>query len=63
MALADALARLQTVLPFSDRAIQGAVPASLVGAQYEFGLRDISGERYNPAGPCTVESRTAATHR
>jgi hypothetical protein len=39
------------VLPFSDRAIQGAVPASLVGAQYEFGLRDISGERYNPAGP------------
>src|ERR1039458_4753746 len=47
----DALARLQTVLPFSDRAVQGAVPASLVGAQYEFGLRDIAGERYNPAGP------------
>ena len=24
---------------------------SLVGAQYEIGLRDIAGERYNPAGP------------
>jgi hypothetical protein len=47
----DAMARLQTVLPFSDRAVQGAVPTSLVGAQYEFGLRDIAGERYNPAGP------------
>ena len=47
----DALARLQTVLPFSDRAVQGTMPASLVGAQYEFGLRDIAGERYNPAGP------------
>jgi hypothetical protein len=47
----DALARLQTVLPFSDRSVQGAVPASMVGAQYEFGLRDIAGERYNPAGP------------
>ena len=46
----DALASLQTVLPFSDRAIEGAVPISLVGAQYEFGLRDIAGERYNPAG-------------
>jgi hypothetical protein len=45
------MARLQTVLPFSDRAVQGAVPTSLVGAQYEFGLRDIAGERYNPAGP------------
>jgi hypothetical protein len=44
----DALASLQTVLPFSDRAVQGAVPISLVGAQYEFGLRDIAGERYNP---------------
>jgi hypothetical protein len=47
----DALARLQTVLPFSDRSVQGAVPTSLVGAQYEFGLRDIAGERYNQAGP------------
>jgi|GEM_PF-2212797 hypothetical protein len=47
----DAMARLQTVLPFSDRAVQGAVPTSLVGAQYEFGLRDIAGERYNPPGP------------
>jgi hypothetical protein len=47
----DSLARLQTVLPFSDRAVQGAVPTSLVGAQYEFGLRDIAGERYNQAGP------------
>ena len=47
----DSLARLQTVLPFSDRPVQGAVPVSLVGAQYEFGLRDIAGERYNPAGP------------
>src|ERR1035441_1159459 len=47
----DSLARLQTVLPFSDRPVQGAVPASLVGAQYELGLRDIAGERYNPAGP------------
>jgi hypothetical protein len=47
----DALARLQTVLPFSDRSVQGAVPTSLVGAQYEFGMRDIAGERYNQAGP------------
>jgi hypothetical protein len=47
----DALASLQTVLPFSDRPVQGAVPASLVGAQYELGLCDIAGERYNPAGP------------
>ena len=47
----DAMARLQTALPFSDRAIEGAVPISLVGAQYELGLRDIAGERYNPAGP------------
>lgn len=46
----DSLARLQTVLPFSDRPVQGAVPVSLVGAQYELGLRDIAGERYNPAG-------------
>ena len=46
----DALASLQTALPFSDRAIEGAVPISLVGAQYEMGLRDIAGERYNPAG-------------
>ncbi len=36
------------MLPFSDRSVQGAVPTSLVGAQYEFGLRDIAGERYNP---------------
>jgi hypothetical protein len=43
----DSLARLQTVLPFSDRPVQGAVPVSLVGAQYELGLRDIAGERYN----------------
>jgi hypothetical protein len=42
----DSMARLQTVLPFSDRPVQGAVPASLVGAQYELGLRDIAGERY-----------------
>ena len=47
----DSPARLQTVLPFSDRPVQGAVPVSLVGAQYEIGLRDIAGERYNPAGP------------
>jgi hypothetical protein len=47
----DSLARLQTVLPFSDRPVQGAVPVSLVGAQYELGLRDIAGERYIPAGP------------
>ena len=47
----DSLARLQTVLPFSDRPVQGAVPVSLVGAQYEIGLRDIAGERYTPAGP------------
>ena len=47
----DALASLQTALPFSDRPVQGAVPVSLVGAQYEIGLRDIAGERYNPAGP------------
>jgi hypothetical protein len=44
----DSLARLQSVLPFSDRAIEGAVPISRVGAQYELGLRDIAGERYNP---------------
>ncbi len=47
----ESLARLQTVLPFSDRPVQGAVLVSLVGAQYELGLRDIAGERYNPAGP------------
>jgi hypothetical protein len=47
----DAMARLQTVLPFSDRPVQAALLVSLVGAQYEFGLRDIAGERYNPAGP------------
>ena len=29
----DSLARLQTVLPFSDRPVQGAVPVSLVGAR------------------------------
>jgi hypothetical protein len=52
----DALANLQTVLPFSDRAVQGAVPVSLVGAQYELGLRDIAGERYNPAGSCVFVS-------
>jgi hypothetical protein len=52
----ESLARLQTVLPFSDRPVQGAVPMSLVGAQYELGLRDIAGERYNPAGPCVFVS-------
>jgi hypothetical protein len=52
----DTLASLQTVLPFSDRAIEGAVPISLVGAQYEFGLRDIAGERYNPAGTAVFVS-------
>ena len=58
----NALARLQTVLPFSDRAVQGAVPASLVGAQYEFGLRDIAGERYNQAGPGVfVSGRSTST--
>ena len=44
----ESLARLQTVLPFSDRPVQPLLPTSLVGAQYEFGLRDIAGERYNP---------------
>jgi hypothetical protein len=44
----DALARLQTVLPFSDRPVQLSLPTSLVGAQYELGLRDIAGERYTP---------------
>ena len=52
----DALASLQTALPFSDRAIEGAVPISLVGAQYEMGLRDIAGERYNPAGSAVFVS-------
>src|SRR5665811_1555320 len=58
----DAMARLQTVLPFSDRAVQGAVPTSLVGAQYEFGLRDIAGERYNPAGPGAVSYTHLRAH-
>jgi hypothetical protein len=49
----DALARLQTVLPFSDRPVQGAVPVSVVGAQYELGLRDIAGERYTPVQVAT----------
>jgi hypothetical protein len=43
----ESLARLQTVLPFSDRPVQPSLPTSLVGAQYEFGLHDIAGERYN----------------
>jgi hypothetical protein len=47
----ESLARLQTVLPFSDRPVQPSLPTSLVGAQYEFGLRDIAGERYNPVQP------------
>jgi hypothetical protein len=51
-----ALANLQTALPFSDRAIEGAVPISLVGAQYEMGLRDIAAERYNPAGSAVFVS-------
>ena len=47
----ESLARLQTVLPFSDRPVNVALPDSVVGAQYEFGLRDIAGERYHAAGP------------
>ena len=43
----DALASLQTVLPFSDRPVQLSLPTQLVGAQYELGLSDIAGERYN----------------
>ena len=44
----DSLARLQSVLPFSDRPVQASLPTRLTGAQYEFGLRNIAGERYNP---------------
>ena len=65
----ESLARLQTVLPFSDRPVQPALPMSRVGARYEFGLSDIAGERHNPvqlvgratargvfvSGPFTVE--------
>ena len=47
----DSLARLQTVLPFSDRPVQGAVPVSLVGAQYEIGLRDIAASGTTRRGP------------
>ena len=48
------MARLQTVLPFSDRPVQAALPVSRSGAQYEIGLRDIAGERYTYFTPnCT----------
>ena len=47
----ESLARLQSVLPFSDRSIRAALPTRVAGAQYEFGLRDIAGERYTTAFP------------
>ena len=56
----ESLARLQTVLPFSDRPVQPSLPTSLVGAQYNFGLRDIAGERYNPIYPPSMLTPTPA---
>ena len=44
----ESLARLQTVLPFSDQPVQPSLPTQQTGAQYELGLRDIASERYNP---------------
>jgi hypothetical protein len=36
--------------------VQSALPVSQVGAQYEMGMCDIAGERYNPAGPAVFVS-------
>ena len=48
------------MLPFSDRRVQPSLPTSLAGAQYNFGLRDIAGKRYNPICPPNTPSPTPA---
>jgi hypothetical protein len=44
----DAMATLQTVLPFSARRMDMTVPKTVSGFQYEIGLRDIAGEDWQP---------------
>src|ERR1035438_6369215 len=44
----------------ADRPVQPSLPTSLVGAQYNFGLRDIAGERYNPIYPPSMLTPTPA---
>lgn len=44
----DAFATLQTVLPFTVRRIDRAVPKKVFGFQYELGLRNIAGEDWVP---------------
>jgi len=48
----DILASLQTVLPFSVRNTQSAIPTELQGALYEFGFEDIQGVDVTPLTPC-----------
>ena len=52
----DTIARLQSVLPFTSSRYAAATPRRVVGAQYEFGLRDIAGERWESAAPGTLVS-------
>jgi hypothetical protein len=47
----DALARLQSTIPFSTAPVDTGSILRTTGAQYDFGLRDIVGERYIPDGP------------
>lgn len=57
------LATLQSVFPVSKRPLNGAVPDIVLGAQYDFALRELAAERWimsNPGlvvfGPFTVEA-------
>jgi hypothetical protein len=40
----DIMGQLQTVLPFYARNVQAPLPAVYTGAQYEFGVADVSGQ-------------------
>jgi hypothetical protein len=69
----DALASLQSVLPFAVRRIERATAQRLTGVQYEFGLREIKGQDWKSEvsqtkpgikiiGPFTVEGTPEVLH-
>lgn len=47
----DSLVRLQSIVPFASQIVTPSLPKKISGAQYDFGLRNLSGERWYPAGP------------
>jgi hypothetical protein len=47
-------ATLQTIFPVTSRPLNGSLPATVIGAQYDFALRDIAGERWTMSNPGLV---------